>query len=218
MQLRARASPSQPPRTDEWACLASTTTVRRSGKPHLPRRGGVAAAVTPNESRKSEVLRILRRSHIPLDDDQIAQAAQMNRHYVNAIRRQLAADRVIIRSQGDAGKLVNMAAEWRRGHRIVHSLLDDTQFLEYVYAVLPAWGMHRMGPQSAKVGDFAPIVAALKERWRRWNNCGRSYHLAQHAGRQQCRSNRLGCHRTGQSKHVADPDRRGDQVSPPPSA
>jgi hypothetical protein len=36
--------------------------------------------------------------------------------------------------------------------------------LEYVYAVLPAWGMHRMGSQRAKVGDYAAIVAALRDR------------------------------------------------------
>jgi hypothetical protein len=51
----------------------------------------------------------------------------------------------------------------RRQHQTVDSLLADTQFLEYVYAVLPAWGMHRMGPQAAKVGDFAQITAALRD-------------------------------------------------------
>ena len=54
------------------------------------------------------------------------------------------------------------AIERRRGHNTVGSLLDDERFLEYVYAVLPAWGMHRMGPQKAKVGDFVEIVAALR--------------------------------------------------------
>jgi hypothetical protein len=55
------------------------------------------------------------------------------------------------------------AIERRRQHQGVSSLLDDTRFLEYAYAVLPAWGMHRMGSQAAKVGDFSQITAALRE-------------------------------------------------------
>ncbi len=42
------------------------------------------------------------------------------------------------------------------------ALLRDEQFLEYVYAVLPAWGMHRMGKQTAKVPDFATFAGALR--------------------------------------------------------
>lgn len=55
------------------------------------------------------------------------------------------------------------AIELRRGHASPAQMLADTRFLEYVYAVLPAWGMHRMGKQAAKVGDFGPIVDALAE-------------------------------------------------------
>lgn len=55
------------------------------------------------------------------------------------------------------------AIEQRRQHQTVRSLLDDTRFLEYAYAVLPAWGMHRMGAQAAKVGDFSQITTALRE-------------------------------------------------------
>jgi hypothetical protein len=55
------------------------------------------------------------------------------------------------------------AIERRRRHQTVTSLLADTQFLEYAYAVLPAWGMHRMGTQAAKVGDFTAIVTALRQ-------------------------------------------------------
>ena len=156
----------------------------------------------------------------------------MNRVYVNTICRQLAEDRLIIRSRtgADTGKIVNAAAdragsdhsvkvragspeaavprprrrpaerlairieqlisgfggyvaafetsqafpgpslyfhlraiERRREHNTVSSLLEDNLFLEYVYAVLPAWGMHRMGPQAAKVGDFEQITTALRE-------------------------------------------------------
>jgi hypothetical protein len=180
--------------------------------------------------RKSQVLRILRASCVPLDDDQIAAAAQMNRVYVNVICRQLAGEGLIVRSQGVAGKLVNtidpdqlpdplaatpgvrapavprlrrrtvgwqaerirelianfsrcvaefeaseaftgpslyfhvQAIDRRRKHQTVSSLLADIRFLEYVYAVLPSWGMHRMGPQAAKVGDFTDIITALSEK------------------------------------------------------
>jgi len=55
------------------------------------------------------------------------------------------------------------AIERRGEHRTARSLLDDRLFLEYVYAVMPAWGMHRMGPQAAKVGDFAQIITALRQ-------------------------------------------------------
>jgi hypothetical protein len=175
---------------------------------------------------------LIRRSPVPLDDDEIAEAAKMNRVYVNAICRQLAGDNLIVRGRGLAGKIVNAAPdrgepfhdqaapgglpyvprgpreprqrravrladrigkltagfagyvaafeasqafpgpslyfhlraiERRREHRTAGSLLDDSLFLEYVYAVLPAWGMHRMGPQAAKVGDFITITTALKE-------------------------------------------------------
>lgn len=170
---------------------------------------------------------MLRRARLPLDDDQIARAVPMNRHYANTICRQLAAERLITRLRGGDGKLVNATAwleeptppaighqtapdspprrrrrpsgrssniqdlvsdfsgcvaffeerqafpgpslyfheraiERRRRHTTVGSLLDDERFLEYVYAVLPAWGMHRMGTQKAKVGEFAQIVAELR--------------------------------------------------------
>jgi hypothetical protein len=55
------------------------------------------------------------------------------------------------------------AIERRRQHQEVRPLLDDTQFLEYAYAVLPAWGMHRMGAQATKVGDFTQITTELRE-------------------------------------------------------
>lgn len=55
------------------------------------------------------------------------------------------------------------AVERRREHQTVNSLLDDRLFLEYVYAVLPAWGMHRLGPQAAKVGNFTEITTALRQ-------------------------------------------------------
>jgi hypothetical protein len=56
----------------------------------------------------------------------------------------------------------NRAIERRRTHTNVTDLLADERFLEYVYAVLPSWGMHRMGSQRAKVGDFGELVASLR--------------------------------------------------------
>jgi hypothetical protein len=53
------------------------------------------------------------------------------------------------------------AIERRRMHDSVQSMLADRLFLEYVYAVLPAWGMHRMGSMSAKVDDFEAIASRL---------------------------------------------------------
>lgn len=41
------------------------------------------------------------------------------------------------------------------------ALLQDERFLEYVYAVLPSWGMHRMGAQAAKVPAFDIFARAL---------------------------------------------------------
>lgn len=54
------------------------------------------------------------------------------------------------------------ALEQRRQHQDVESLLADELFFEYVYAVLPAWGMHRMGPQAAKVGEFGDFVGSFR--------------------------------------------------------
>jgi hypothetical protein len=50
----------------------------------------------------------------------------------------------------------------RRSHDSVDGLLADQQFLEYVYAVLPAWGMHRMGAQRAKVTEYSQLVSSLR--------------------------------------------------------
>jgi hypothetical protein len=54
------------------------------------------------------------------------------------------------------------AIERRRVHASVNELMADQRFFEYVYAVLPAWGMHRMGKQAAKVGDFGAMVHSFR--------------------------------------------------------
>lgn len=50
----------------------------------------------------------------------------------------------------------------RRQHASAASLLADDRFLEYVYAMLPSWGMHRMGSQAAKVTEFSQFAASLR--------------------------------------------------------
>jgi hypothetical protein len=54
------------------------------------------------------------------------------------------------------------AIEIRRRHTSAASLLADDRFLEYIYAVLPSWGMHRMGSQAAKVTEFSQLAASLR--------------------------------------------------------
>jgi hypothetical protein len=54
------------------------------------------------------------------------------------------------------------AIERRRLHGTAEDLLADELFLEYVYAVLPSWGMHRMGAQRAKVTEFGQLVTSIR--------------------------------------------------------
>lgn len=41
----------------------------------------------------------------------------------------------------------------RRAEKL-EQLFDDNLFFEYIYATLAAWGMHRMGEETAKMADF----------------------------------------------------------------
>lgn len=178
-------------------------------------------------TRRDEVLELLRTASGPLDDDEIASRLRINRHYVNTVCRDLAADGLASRFAGPTGKLVTewpqgeerslvltangnassprparlhrsqrtdrnvasvidnftycvdrfeateafagpslyfhcRAIDLRRTHVSCADLLADERFLEYVYAVLPAWGMHRMGRQRAKVVDFEDMVASFR--------------------------------------------------------
>jgi hypothetical protein len=174
---------------------------------------------------KSRILDLLQ-GDTGLDDDQIADRLQMNRHYVNSVCRGLALEGLVLRIVGADGKLVNSrtgklaasipasfssntshrrptakgadraklnvknlverfsdcvltfeenaafpgpsiyfherALEVRVRHESASSLMADTQFFEYVYAVLPAWGMHRMGKSAAKVGGFVEMVESFR--------------------------------------------------------
>lgn len=39
------------------------------------------------------------------------------------------------------------------------------EFFRAIYAVLPAWGMHRMGNSPTKMPDFATFVAGIEKAW-----------------------------------------------------
>ncbi len=177
--------------------------------------------------RSDEVAGLLCEVGLALDDDDIADRLGMNRHYVNAVCRQLADAGVTTRFRNSDGKLVNRwkhgsvmpessvarttttptrrlrrkrgerarsnvetliggfstfvrrfersnafpgpslyfhekAIAQRRRHSSVSGLLADDRFFECVYAVLPSWGMHRMGKQAAKVGDFDAMVESFR--------------------------------------------------------
>ncbi len=71
------------------------------------------ARMTSREGRRDQVLELIRQSRVPLDDDEIAEAAQMNRIYVNTICRRLAENGLIVRIPGSRGKLVNAALDRR---------------------------------------------------------------------------------------------------------
>lgn len=40
-------------------------------------------------------------------------------------------------------------------------LLEDERFIEYVYATLASWGMHRMGPKGSKMRDFEGFAQSI---------------------------------------------------------
>ncbi|MGB9854675.1 MAG: hypothetical protein ACPLRY_07740 [Candidatus Bathyarchaeales archaeon] len=42
--------------------------------------------------------------------------------------------------------------------------LEDTLFFEYLYATLASWGMHRMGPQGAKLVEFTDFMKTLQSQ------------------------------------------------------
>lgn len=54
------------------------------------------------------------------------------------------------------------AIQRRRGHGSAASLLADDLFLEYVYAVLSAWGTQRMDAYPARVTEFSLFAASLR--------------------------------------------------------
>jgi hypothetical protein len=81
----------------------------------------------------------------------------MNRVYVNVICRQLAADGLIARSHGAAGKLVNVAVAGDLGTSIVPAA-DETAALRRRRRV-PGWLAERV---EALIASFADCVAAFE--------------------------------------------------------
>jgi hypothetical protein len=45
------------------------------------------------------------------------------------------------------------------------SCRDFERFAEVVYAVLAAWGMHRMGPRGSKMREFEDLLESLRSLW-----------------------------------------------------
>jgi hypothetical protein len=52
----------------------------------------------------------------------------------------------------------------RERHMTVHSLVNDREFLDSLYATLTAWGLHRMGPGNTKLRDLGEIAQAIQEQ------------------------------------------------------
>ncbi len=55
------------------------------------------------------------------------------------------------------------ALEVRRGHATSAHAVVDQEFLELLYAMLSAWGMHRMGPGNTRLLDLEHIAASFAE-------------------------------------------------------
>ena len=56
------------------------------------------------------------------------------------------------------------AIERRMTHESVRSAIADEELLELIYAMLTAWGMHRMGPKGAKLVDFEPFCDGIRRQ------------------------------------------------------
>jgi hypothetical protein len=54
-----------------------------------------------------------------------------------------------------------------QAHDSVVDALNDDNFFDYLYATLASWGLHRMGPGKAKLGDIAELKSSfLRQRQR----------------------------------------------------
>jgi hypothetical protein len=54
------------------------------------------------------------------------------------------------------------AIDTRRGLGSARAAIDSDQFVEFVYATLTAWGMHRMGPGNTKLREFEVVCGSLR--------------------------------------------------------
>lgn len=50
----------------------------------------------------------------------------------------------------------------RSTHGSISTLFDDERFLEYLYATLTAWGLHRMGPGNTRLQELEAIQTSFK--------------------------------------------------------
>jgi hypothetical protein len=137
--------------------LAAQNVIRR-----LPGPGGklINQAIEPGDARDSEAepVAVQQSSRIRRQDRARGNVEALVSDLATYVRRFESRNRF----GGPSRYFHDRAIERRRQHDSVDTLLQDERFLEYVYAVLPAWGMHRMGEQAAKVGEFEDMVGSLR--------------------------------------------------------
>jgi hypothetical protein len=51
-----------------------------------------------------------------------------------------------------------------RSHKSAVDALGDNDFFDYLYATLASWGLHRMGPGKAKLGELDDLKASFSEQ------------------------------------------------------
>jgi hypothetical protein len=54
--------------------------------------------------------------------------------------------------------------ETLRSHSSPGQALDDQRWFDYVYATLASWGMHRMGPRGAKLGEMDELRGSFESQ------------------------------------------------------
>jgi hypothetical protein len=52
----------------------------------------------------------------------------------------------------------------RRAHACVADALADDRFMDYLYATLASWGLHRMGPGNTKLADIRDMKCSLQKQ------------------------------------------------------
>jgi hypothetical protein len=52
----------------------------------------------------------------------------------------------------------------RRQHATARQAIQDEKFVEYLYATLTAWGMHRMGNTAARLVDFDEMAEGFRRQ------------------------------------------------------
>lgn len=53
-----------------------------------------------------------------------------------------------------------------QSHNSACDALSDDRFFDYLYATLASWGMHRMGPGRAKLGEMSELKSSFREQRR----------------------------------------------------